>query len=322
VTAEALACARCESPIEGDDLRCPICHQALPAREETDQPEARVEVLRCGGCGAAVSYSEQARAPKCAFCGSVMRLETPSDPMEQTRHFLPFTVSREQATEAYRRWLGGLGLFRPSDLASSARLESLKALWWVGWVFLADALVSWAGDSDYERRKADWAPHAGQLEMPFRDILVPATRGLSEAEATHLTSSYRLDSARDQPEGTGGRPTVEQFDIRRSAARHRVAEAMSRLAEHRVKDGFIPGSRFRNFSAAILLRRLVTRRYAFPAWVIAYRYRGRLYRTVISGQDSTRVLGRAPYSVWKILGAIGAALLAVALVMLLLSLAG
>jgi hypothetical protein len=229
-----------------------------------------------------------------------MRLEIPSDPMEQTRHFLPFTVSRRQATEAYRAWLGGLGFFRPSDLSSSARLESLKALWWVGWVFLADALVSWAADSDYGRHRAAWAPHAGRLEMPFRDILVPATRGLSEAE---------------------GEPTVEHFDMRRSAARQRVAEAMARLAEHRVKDGFIPGSRFRNFSAAILLRGLVTQRHAFPAYVIAYRYRGRLYRTVISGQDPTRVLGRAPYSVWKILGAIGAGLLAVALVILFLSLA-
>ena len=81
---------------------------------------------------------------------------------------------------------------------------------------------------------------------------------------------------------------------------------MGRLAEDRVKDGFIPGSRFRNFSAAILLRRLQTLRYAFPAYVVAYRYRGRLFRTVISGQDPTRVLGQAPYSGWKIAGAIGA----------------
>ena len=290
--------------------------------EYVDRPEAKVEVLRCNGCGAAVSYSETARAPKCAFCGSVTRLETPSDPMEQTRHFVPFTVSRGEATEAYRTWLSGLGFFRPSDLASSARLESLKALWWVGWVFLADALVSWAGDSDYGRRKASWAPHAGRLEMPFRDILVPATRGLSETETDHLTSSYRLDTAREQPEGAEGETIVEQFDIRRSAARQRVAEAMGQLAEHRVKDGFIPGSRFRNFSAAILLRRLVTQRYAFPAYVIAFRYRGRLFRTVISGQDSTRIVGRAPYSVWRILGAICAGLLALALLIMLLSLAG
>jgi DNA-directed RNA polymerase subunit RPC12/RpoP len=322
VTSEAAACARCDSPLEGDDLRCPICSQAVPLEERADRPEPTVEVLRCDGCGAAVSYSEKARAPKCAFCGSVLHLETTSDPMEQTGHFLPFTVTRPQATDAYRRWLSGLGFFRPSDLASTARLESLKALWWVGWVFLADALVSWAADSNAHTRKAPWAPHAGQMEMPFRDILVPATRGLSEGETAHLTDSYRLDTAREQPEGVEGETIVEQFDIRRSAARQRVSEAMARLAEHRVKDGFIPGSRFRNFSASILLRRLQTLRYAFPAYVVAYRYRGRLFRTVISGQDPTRVLGRAPYSGWKIAGAVGGAFLLIALIVTILSLLG
>ena len=43
---------------------------------------------------------------------------------------------------------------------------------------------------------------------------------------------------------------------------------------------------------------------------------------MISGQDAACVLGRAPYSFWKILGAIGAALLAVALVGWILSLTG
>ena len=315
-------CTRCDSPIEGDDLRCPICSQAIPAADRPKRPEPQVEVLRCDGCGAAVSYNEKARAPKCAFCGSVMHLETPSDPMEQTGHFLPFTVTRAQAADAYRDWLKGLGFFRPSDLASTARLESLKALWWVGWVFLADALVSWTADSNADTRKAPWAPHAGQVPVPFRDILVPATRGLTPGETTHLTDSYRLETAREAPEGADDEAVVEQFDIRRSAARQQVAAAMGRLSEDRVKEGHVPGSRFRNFSAAILLKRLQTLRYAFPAYVVAYRYRGRLFRTVISGQDATRVLGRAPYSGWKIAGAVGAGFLLLALLALVLSLAG
>ena len=66
-------------------------------------------------------------------------------------------------------------------------------------------------------------------------------------------------------------------------------------------------------AAATLLRRLQTQRYAFPVYVVAYRYRGRLFRTVVSGQDPTRLLGRAPYSAWKIFGVVGAVLLAVAL---------
>lgn len=320
MTDTSATCARCDSPIEGDDLRCPICSQAVPAGQ-SDRPKAHVDVLRCDGCGAAVSYNEKVRAPKCAFCGSVMRLETPADPMEQTRHFLPFTVTRAEAADAYRHWLKGLGFFRPSDLAATARLESLKALWWVGWVFLADALVSWAADSDYGRRKAPWAPHAGQLQMPFQDILVPATRGLSEAETTHLADSYRLETARDTPGGGDDEAVVEQFDVRRSAARQRVAEAMGRLAEHGVKSGPLPGSRFRNFAAVILLRRLQTLRYAFPAYVVAYRYRGRLFRTVISGQDSTTILGTAPYSPWKIAGAVGGAVLLILLLVAILSLA-
>jgi hypothetical protein len=322
MTTGPAPCARCSSPLERDDLRCPICSQAAPAPERGDRDDATVEVLRCEGCGAAVTYSEKARAAKCAFCGSVVRLETSSDPMEQTEQFLPFTVTRDQATGAYREWLRGLGFFRPSDLASAARLESLKALWWVGWVFEADALVSWAADSDHGRRSAPWAPHAGQLEMPFRDILVAATRGLSEAETSQLASSYRLETARGRPEGGGAEPFVERFDLRRSAARRRVSEAMGRLAERRVKEGHIPGSRFRKFAAAILLRRLVTVRYAFPAWVIAYRYRGRPFRTVISGQDPSRVLGGAPYSAWKVVGTIVALLLAVGLVVWVLSLMG
>ncbi len=316
------ACGRCDSPVERDDLRCPICSQAVPDTTRTDRSEAKVEVLRCDGCGAAVSYSAKARAPKCAFCGSVMHLETTSDPMEQTGRFLPFSIDRDRAVGAYRQWLRGLGFFRPSDLTEAARLESLKALWWVGWVFEADALVSWAADSNSGTREAPWAPHAGQLEMPFRDILVPATRGLSDAEAEQLTGSYRLETARDEPENAEGETIVEQFDVRRSSARQQVADAMGRLAESRIKDGHIPGSRFRKLSAVILLRRLVTLRYAFPAYVVADRYRGRLFRTVISGQDAACVLGRAPYSLWKILGAIGAALLAVALVGWILSLSG
>jgi DNA-directed RNA polymerase subunit RPC12/RpoP len=75
-------CGRCDSPVEQDDLRCPICSQATPDTARADRSEAKVEVLRCNGCGAAVSYSVKARAPKCAFCGSVMHLDTMSDPME------------------------------------------------------------------------------------------------------------------------------------------------------------------------------------------------------------------------------------------------
>ena len=321
MNAADLVCDRCDSPLEIEDLRCPICNRAAPLTAPKDVPEAAVEVMRCDSCGATVTYSVRELAPSCVFCGSVTHLEVPEDPLEQTGFFLPMTVDRDEAVAAYKGWLSGLGWFRPANLGSESSLESLTPLWWVGWVFTADATVSWAADSDSGARRADWAPHSGQVELEFNDIVVSASRGLSAEETDHLADTYDLDSAGAEPVSDAGATIVEQFDVPRSGARQRVAAMLERLARKRLEDTHIPGSRFRNIHTSILLRELVTRRYAFPSYVLAYRYRGELYRIVISGQDDTRILGEAPYAVAKIaltgcLGLIGAAALVTALIAL------
>jgi hypothetical protein len=318
MTADSGSCVRCASPLEREDLRCPICNAAAPGTEVADLETTTAEVLRCIGCGAAVSYSVGARAPACAFCGSVMHIETPDDPLEQTQFYVPFTVDRAAADEAYRRWLGGLGWFRPSDLGSASRVESMTPLWWVAWVFNAAASVTWTGDSDAGAQRSDWAPHSGETEMVFDDVVASASRGLSVSETDLLIPTYDLTTARDAPDDQIPGTTVEQFDLPRSTARGRVTAFIRRLVSERLQEGPIPGGRFRNVHAAVVLRRLVTRRLAFPAWVLAYRYRGSLYRVVISGQDAGCLVGSAPYSVARILGVICGGALAIALIVALI----
>lgn len=79
--------------------------------------------------------------------------------------------------------------------------------------------------------------------------------------------------------------------------------------------------RVRNVRVSLLLQSLTTRRFALPAYVLAYRYRGRLYRAVVHGQDERVVLGESPTSVWRVLGVVAAALAAIAIVVLIVSLA-
>lgn len=319
MTPGTSACTRCASPLEREDLRCPICNAAAPQTVAADLERTTVEVLRCEGCGAAVSYDVRARAPACAFCGSVMQVEVPEDPLEQAQHCLPFTVDRAHAEAAYRRWLGGLGWFRPSDLGSASRVESMTPLWWVGWVFDAEVAVTWAADSDAGARRADWAPHGGETGFAFENVVVSASRGLSASETGSLIPTYDLESATavpdEQPPGT----TFEQFDMPRSSARRRVAAVVDGLVKSRLERDAIPGSRFRNIHAALVLRRLVTRRFAFPSHVVAYRYRGSLHRVVISGQDATCLVGSAPYSTAKILTAVFGGLFAAAIVIALIA---
>lgn len=299
MASDTLHCERCETPLECGDLRCSICGQAAPKdRPQTEHVEVRI--LRCKGCGAATAYDVQHQAPSCSFCDSIVEVETLEDPMEQSEGYLPFTVDRDEARKSMRHWLGTLGWFRPSDLKAAARLEQLKPLWWVGWVFDADSLVSWTADSNAGSHRSAWAPHSGQVDMTFDDILVSASRGLSASEASSLGPGCNVATLRETPEGAEG-GTIEQFDLQRSQARQQIVNAIQNIAAGEVETKHVPGSRFRKVSVSVVLRKLITRRISLPAWVLAYRYKGRLYRMVICGQNASFVTGTAPYSFAKIM---------------------
>lgn len=314
-------CRRCETPLDPGDLRCAICSLPVPARDDA-RASVAAEVLRCDACGAAVSYDVDVQAPRCAFCGSVMRLERPPDPLEEAELYLPFRVDPAAAQQALRAWLSTRGFFRPSDLASASTVHALRPLWWVAWVFDCESLVSWTADSDYGARRSRWAPQAGQSPLSLSNVLVSASRGLTDAETRALAPRFDLSSARPSPHALEG-ATIERFDVQRSAARGILAGAVeATVAAHAQR--WIPGTRFRNLRTAVLLKRLVTRRLALPSYVLAYRYRGELYRVVVHGQDARCIVGESPISFGKVLLAValalGALTLALALVALVMSL--
>ncbi len=305
-------CERCASELERGDLRCAVCGSATPVAADSgeDRPEA-LKIHRCEGCSAAVSYDIEQRAPLCAFCDSVMQVETVEDPLEQTEAWLPFSVSAVEAQQALRRWTGSRGFFAPRDLQSEARLDSLQPLWWVGWMFEATAEICWAADSDAGSDRSRWAPHSGATDMVFQQLVVSASRGLSAAEADALIPSYDLASAQSEALlEEGVEPLIEHFEVQRSVARQRIAAAIRGTAAGRVEAGHIPGRRFRKVAVSVLLRQLHTERLGFPAYILAYRYRKKLFRVVISGQDAGYLHGRAPISIGRVLLVVlGAALL-------------
>ncbi len=92
---------------------------------------------------------------------------------------------------------------------------------------------------------------------------------------------------------------------------------MERLALKRLEGRHLPGRRVRNLKAATVLRGLEARRFALPAWVLAYRYKDQLYRTVLSGQDATCLKGEAPYSAARIAAVVGGGVALVVLLTLL-----
>jgi len=323
----SLGCVRCATALEHGDLRCPVC--ALPAPVAVAEVAAAPRVLRCTDCGAAVAFSGKLGAPHCGFCGAVMAIEQPVDPLEVAAHHIPFAVDHAAARATVQQWLGARGWFAPKTLRDDAVLESLTPLCWAAWVVNARAAVAWTADSDDGAQRSAWAPHGGQVRLEFSDIVVPASRGLSAKECRRLVPYYDLKSTEpvwgDDPIASPGlagarsnaercgesiNPMIESFDAQRSAARIAVQEAIEATAMTRVEP-FIPGRRFRNVHVACLLEGQTTDRVALPAWVLAYRYRDRPYRAIVHGQRAGVVFGDSPLDRGKLVR-IGLAVLAVA----------
>lgn len=255
-----------------------------------------------------MSWSAEKAAVACAFCGGAVALDEIVDPVEQTELWIPFYVDRERAQSALRAWFNTLGWFYPSDLASASTVDSIKAIWWPAWIFKARVQATWTADSDAGAGRSAWAPHSGVTELAFESILLGASRGLTEVEMASLAKAYDLSPAVTSPD-RGFDVLEETFDIQRSAARKRVAKACQQLAAAAIKNGHIPGEKYRKVKTSLVVSNLITRRVALPAWILAYRYRGELHRVVVHGQVPGQILGTAPRSWLKImavaLGAVG-----------------
>lgn len=294
------ACTRCASALEEGDLRCPTC--ALPVPMEDARPaSAYAKILRCHECGAAVSFSAEHQAPSCAFCGSTMAIEQPADPVEVARTRVPFSVDRMDAEASLRGWLGNRGWFAPAELRHGAVVESIQPLYWASWIVDARARVTWTADSNADARISGWAPHAGETSLTFDGIVVPASRGLEPVEC-HLLVPYYAIATRlpiDPATVTDLDAPIEGFDTQRSAARAIVQRAIVQSAAARVSP-LVPGVRRRNLRVACLVEQQTTERVALPAWVLAYRYRGKLYRAIVHGQRRDIVFGSAPVDGTKV----------------------
>ena len=325
-----ITCTRCETALEDGDLRCASCALPVPGSAFRADEPPRAQVLRCQDCGAAVAFCAEARAPRCGFCGATMAIEQPVDPVEVASLRVPLIDDHDAAATALRGWLAGRGWFAPRELASAAVLESLTPLAWAAWRVNAEALVTWAADSDAGARRSAWAPHAGEAELVFRDIVVSASRGLHEAEGRRLIPYYDLSRAvpveRTIEPGEPGAPgeiaaTIEQFEAQRSAARSYVHDRITAAARVRIQPR-IPGRRYRNVHVSCLLERQTTERLALPAWILAYRYRGKPYRAIVHGQRPEIVLGKSPIDWSKVATLAAAVALAAAIVTVIVLLVG
>lgn len=300
-------CEVCGSLLDEEDLFCANCGTEAPQRDEpagTPEDTARTAThnFECASCGASMSYDAGAKALHCPFCASVdMRAQADAKVLAP-RRVVPFRIDCDEATRAMRQWLGR-GFWRPGELSEKAAVVRMTAVYVPYWVFEARTHTYWTADTSRTPpgARGDWYPLSGEHRGSYAGMLIGASGALAPGETAAICP---FDLSPGVPPGEVDLENVifEQFSLPRKYARPLARQGLEASEAGACQTAYVP-ARARNVHVNVRIDSMASEPVLLPVWIMAYRYRDKLYRFLVNGQ-SGRATGQAPVSWKKILVAV------------------
>ena len=336
-------------------MKCPYCgaQQAVPQQAQQGPggpPSAReipieeglrlaargfgtpVTQVSCSDCGATVNVSPGEQTAKCAFCGSqqVLAQESAGTAI-RPESLVPFKVDKQAANKKFEGWLGELW-FRPNDLKKMAKLQEMGGVYIPFWTFDAWVRSQWTADAGYHYYETEyytdengnsasrqvqhtrWESTSGWREDFFDDTLVCASKGLP----TELVAKFQTFDTKQltpyEPQFLAGW-RAESYAVDLMPAWGNAQQSMSSVQEGRC-GGDVPGDTHRFLNVHNAFSHVTFKHVLLPIWIAAYRYNGKPYQFLVNGQTG-EVVGKAPWSFWKIFFAVLAAVILVTTIAIL-----
>ena len=245
-----------------------------------------------------MSFDADAGSLRCPFCASVDMVPQKDAKILAPDRVVPFAIQREAAVAAMRGWLGR-GFFRPGNLAERASVVRMQPVYVPYWVFEARTHTYWTADTSHTPAGArgDWYPLSGEHQGSYANLLIGASGALSPSETAALCP-FDLSSGVSPDEVDLEKVTVEQFSVPRKYARPLARSGLEELEARACDEAHVPG-RSRNVHVNVRIESLAGEPLLLPVWIMAYRYRDRVFRFLVNGQ-SGRATGAAPLSWLKI----------------------
>lgn len=329
-TRQCLACSFCRA--EGPIAAQPRVNEVPIEQADTTRvvTNSELRTARCSNCGASEAIPVTTAATRCAFCTNPLVVDGATPTRVPSDNVVPFRIDKKGAESAFTSWLAGLW-FRPNDLKTAARLDHIRGVYIPSWVFSAQAHSDWRAEAGYhyyenetvyvdgkaqqrQVQKTRWEPAWGVHDTAYLDLVVEASKGLTEDELQSL-EPYDLTNpmVRYQDDYLAGfeAECLSSTAMQAFQHGHKRIEGMERSACAQL----VPGDTHRSLQVATRSYNVTAASTLVPVYVAAYIYADKVFRLLVNGQ-SAKVSGKAPWSWVKITFAILAVVLVIAIIAL------
>jgi hypothetical protein len=285
--------------------------------------------VQCSGCGSVVHFEPPEVAGACPFCGAnIVDQPKAADPLVAPDAVLPFKIARDQALTEVRQWLQSRW-FAPNALKRVARQEGIAGVYLPFWTYDCNTVSQYSGQrgehyfetesyTDSEGRTQTrevmhtaWYPVSGQVSRAFQNVLVPASKSVSEKKLDAL-EPWDLESLSPYEPAYLAGFKAQRYQLELPDGFEHAKQVMARQIDSDVRSDIGGDEQQVNEIDTSYLDSLF-RHLLLPCWVGAYRFRSDLFQIVINARTG-EVQGERPYSTWKIAFLVLAVILAILLI--------
>ena len=319
-------CPACGAPIEFDSatgkMSCDYCGNSFDVSQIDEQykkyentviDETPVEKeycsfdgYRCDSCGAEVATDEHTTATFCSFCGSPTLIRGRLAGALKPEFVIPFTIQRQQAVEAYKKWTGK-GLITPSAFRKKSTIEKITGMYVPFWLYdyEAEGYVRAVCTRSSKSRSGNTVHVKTAHFQVGRNVcakyeLIPADASEKMDDKTmDLLEPFDYSQIRpfEMPYLSGY--FAEKYTYKAEEMKGRVENRVRDYIETEARHTIVGYETVNIIGSNINLRRKRAVYTLMPVWVLNYEYNGKKYSFNMNGQTG-RIVGKPPKSMAKI----------------------
>lgn len=309
-------CPNCGSSMMFDSatgmLACPSCGRKDDIEQMPDPialvpfVPGQVQSYHCSSCGAELVTEPETSATVCSFCGSPVVLSERLSGAYAPRSVLPFTINKQQAQEAFRKWCRG-GLLTPAGFMTADRIKSITGMYVPFWLYELHNMVEARGQAtrvrtyrqgDYEYTETSYYDIYRKMRLHYVNLPIDASEKLNDELMDKLEPfPYPELKSFKTPYLAGY--TAEKYSYDDEQLLPRAKEKTMSYIDAAISST-VTGYTSVTYTDRDVDTRVQRADYALlPVWMVDYDFESKQYIFAMNGQTG-KVVGKPPLSKGKL----------------------
>ena len=318
----SLKCDHCDNIINFEKRDEPILEYDFFSVKDVAKEELgdKSLTIQCESCGAKTVVGNDTIAKFCAFCGSSHIISTEELGGIPPESVIPFQIPEKKAQEAFKAWVKKRW-FAPNDLKKQRVGGKLNGVYVPYWTYDADTYYSYTAQAGkhyyvtktrvvngktqtYQEMHTRWYPVSGSGQYYFDDLQIQASKEINYSLLESI-EPFTLSKLTPYMKEFLSGFLAERYsvDVKEGwdDAKREINTELNNMVRNRVLSG--GADEVRDVRIAANYKEVKYKHILVPVWLSSYKFKNKTYQYMINGENG-KVAGRAPVSVWKVLGLI------------------